>query len=112
MAMAGASGANVYSSGGGLHFWHYDGADNPTETEKRIDELLDAGVATLDNDEAFEIYKEYQIMLADDDLGLVYTVNAAATYAYSNTLANANIVSPIASPSGNNGLTMDLVFRK
>jgi peptide/nickel transport system substrate-binding protein len=106
------SGANVYSSGGGLHFWHYDAADNPTETEKRIDALLDAAVATLDNDEAFEIYKEYQITLADDDLGLVYTINSAFTYAYSNTLGNANISSPSATPSGSNGLTMDLVFRK
>lgn len=106
------SGANVYSSGGGLHFWHYDGADNPTETEKRIDALLDAAVATLDNDEAFEIYKEYQITLADDDLGLVYTVNSAFTYAYSNGIGNANIASPSATPSGANGLTMDLAFRK
>jgi ABC-type transport system substrate-binding protein len=83
-----------------LHFWHYDAADNPTETEKRIDALLDAGVATLDNDEAFEIYKEYQITLADDDLGLVYTVNPAFTYAYYNRVGNANISSPVATPSG------------
>jgi len=106
------NGANVYSSGGGLHFWHYSAADEPTELEKRIDELLDAGVGTLDNDEAFEIYKEYQITLANDDLGLVYTVNAAFTYAYTNTLGNANIASPSATPSGSNGLTMDLAFRK
>ena len=106
------SGANVYSSGGGLHFWHYSAADEPTELEKKIDGLLDAAVATLDNDEAFEIYKEYQVTLADDDLGLVYTVNSAFTYAYSNTLGNANIASPSATPSGSNGLTMDLAFRK
>lgn len=106
------SGANVYRSTGGLHFWHYSAADEPTEIEKRIDELLDAGVGTLDNDVAFEAYKEYQITLADDDLGLVYTVNPAFTYAYFNRLGNANIASPIASPSGNNGLTMDLVFLK
>jgi len=106
------SGANVYSSSGGLHFWHYSAADEPTELEKKIDGFLDAAVATLDNDEAFAIYKEYQITLANDDLGLVYTVNSAFTYAYSNTVGNANIASPSATPSGNNGLTMDLAFRK
>jgi peptide/nickel transport system substrate-binding protein len=106
------SGANVYSSCGGLHFWHYSGCDNPTELEKKIDSLLDAGVSTLDNDEAFEIYKEYQIALARDDLGLVYTINPAFTYAYYNAVGNGIISSPLATPSGNNGLTMDLVFRK
>jgi len=106
------NGANVYSSSGGLHFWHYSAADEPTELEKRIDELLDAGVATLDNDKAFEIYKEYQITLANDDLGLVYTVNSAFTYVYSNKVGNANISSPVATPSGTNGLTMDLCFFK
>jgi peptide/nickel transport system substrate-binding protein len=106
------SGANVYNSCGGLHCWRYSACDEPNEIEKKIDALLDAAVATLDNDEAFEIYKEYQIMLADDDLGLVYTVNSAFTYAYSNTLGNANIASPSATPSGSNGLTMDLAFRK
>ncbi len=106
------SGANVYSSGGGLHFWHYSAADEPNELEKKIDGLLDAAVGTLDNDEAFEIYKEYQITLANDDLGLVYTVNPAFTYAFSNKVGNANISSPVATPSGNNGLTMDLCFFK
>ncbi len=78
------NGANVYNSCGGLHFWRYSACDEPNEVEKKIDDLLDAGVATLDNDEAFEIYKEYQITLAKDDLGLVYTVNPSFTYAYYN----------------------------
>ncbi len=94
------NGANVYKSDGGLHFWHYSAADNPTEVEKKIDELLNAGVSTLDNDKAFEIYKEYQITLAKDDLGLVYTVNSAFTYAYYNKLGNGNLSSPVATPGG------------
>ena len=94
------NGANVYRSTGGLHCWHYSAADNPTEVEKKIDGLLDAGVSTLDNDKAFEIYKEYQITLAKDDLGLVYTVNQAFTYAYYNKVGNGNISSPAATPSG------------
>jgi len=106
------SGSNVYNSCGGLHCWRYSACDEPNEIEKRIDDLLDAAVATLDNDEAFEIYKEYQITLANDDLGLVYTVNSAFTYAYSNRVGNANISGPTATPSGTNGLTMDLAFLK
>jgi peptide/nickel transport system substrate-binding protein len=106
------NGANVYRSTGGLHFWHYSGAEEPYPVEKRIDDLLDAGVATLSNTAAFKIYKEYQITLARDGLGLVYTVNPTFTYAYYNHVGNANIASPTASPSGSNGLTMDIVYRK
>jgi len=91
--------ALVYNSCGGLHFWRYSACDEPNDVEKKIDELLDAGVSTLDNDKAFEIYKEYQITLAKDDLGLVYRVNPAFTYAYYNNLGNGNITSPVASPS-------------
>ena len=94
------NGANVYRSTGGLHFWHYSADKAPTEVEKKIDELLKAGVSTLDNDKAFEIYKDYQITLAKDDLGLVYTVNSAFTYAYYNKLGNGNISSPVATPGG------------
>ncbi len=107
------SGANVYRSSGGLHFWH-DSADTGDlyEVEARIDELLAAGVATYDNDEAFEIYKEYQILLTTADLGLIYTVNPTFIYAYYDEVGNGNIANPIATPSGGNGLTMDLVFIK
>jgi len=104
------SGANVYGSCGGLHFWHYSGCEEPYETERRIDELLAAGVSTYDSEAAFEVYKEYQLLIAGDDLGLVYTVNPAFTYAYYRTVGNGNIANPVATPSGGNGLTMDLVF--
>ena len=105
------SGANVYRSTGGLHFWHYSGGtDDLYEVEARIDELLAAGVATYDNDEAFEIYKEYQILLTEADLGLIYTVNPTFSYAYYDEVGNGNVANPIATPSGSNGLTMDLVY--
>ena len=107
------SGANVYRSTGGLHFWHYSGgAEDLYDVEARIDELLAAGVATYDNDEAFDIYREYQILLTEADLGLIYTVNPTFSYAYYDEVGNGNIANPIATPSGGNGLTMDLVFLK
>jgi len=105
------SGANVYRSTGTLHFWHYSGgADDLYDVEARIDELLAAGVATYDNDEAFEIYKEYQTLFTESDLGLIYTVNPTFSYAYYAEVGNGNVANPTATPSGSNGLTMDLVF--
>jgi len=106
------NGANVYRSTGGLHFWHYSGADEPYDVELRIDELLSAGVETYDNDKAFEFYKEYQEVYVTQDLGLVFTVNPSFAYAYQNVLGNGNIANPIATPSGGNGLCVDLVFIK
>ena len=107
------SGANVYRSTGGLHFWHYSaGAEDLYEVEVRIDELLAAGVATYDNDEAFEIYKEYQTLFTESDLGLIFTVNPTFAYTYYNEVGNGNVANPIATPSGGNGLTMELVYLK
>ena len=107
------SGANVYRSTGGLHFWHYSaGAEDLYDVEARIDELLAAGVATYDNDEAFEIYKEYQTLFTESDLGLIFTVNPTFAYAYYNEVGNGNVANPIATPSGGNGLTMELVYIK
>ena len=107
------SGANVYRSTGGLHFWHCSaGAEDLYDVEVRIDELLAAGVATYDNDEAFEIYKEYQTLFTESDLGLVFTVNPTFAYAYYNEVGNGNVANPIATPSGGNGLTMELVYIK
>ena len=107
------SGANVYRSTGGLHFWHYSaGAEDLYDVEARIDELLAAGVATYNNDEAFEIYKEYQTLFTESDLGLVFTVNPTFAYAYYDEVGNGNVANPIATPSGGNGLTMELVYIK
>ena len=68
--------------------------------------------ATYDNDEAFEIYREYQTLLTQQDLGLIYTVNPAFLYAYYDEVGNGQVSNPIATPSGGNGLTMDLVYLK
>ena len=106
-------GANIYRSTGGLHFWHYSAAnDDIYDIEILIDELMSAGVATFDNDVAFEAYKEYQIAYSESDLGLIFTVNPAFVYAYYNRIGNANVANPTATPSGGNGLTMDLIFLK
>ena len=107
------SGANVYKHDGGLHFWHYSAADGDIyEVEKKIDDLYNQGVSTYDNDEAFEIYKEFQILFATEDLGMINSVNQQFTYAIYNKVGNKEIASVTATPSGANGLAWDLVYFK
>jgi|GEM_PF-409078 peptide/nickel transport system substrate-binding protein len=105
--------ASVYGSTGEKHIWHLSAArDDIFETEQTIDGWLSAGAATFDQTLAFDAYKEYQIAYAQDDLGLIFTVNPSFFYAYYNDIGNAHVANPIANPSGLNGLTMDLIFRK
>ena len=107
------NGANVYKHDGGLHFWHYSAADGDIyEVEKKIDDLYNQGVSTYDNDEAFEIYKEFQILFATEDLGMINSVNQQFTYAIYNKVGNKEIASVTATPSGANGLAWDLVYFK
>ena len=106
-------GANVYKSDGGLHFWHYSA--NPKkggdifDYEKQIDQLLNEGVSTYDNNKAFEYYKQFQQLFAEKDLGLIFTVNQRLTYAYYNFVGNAQATSPLAGVAG--GL-IDIVYMK
>ena len=106
-------GANIYRSTGGLHFWHYSADSGDIyDIEILLDELMSEGVATFDNDLAFEAYKKFQIAYAESDLGLIFTVNPTFVYAYYNRIGNAEVSNPTATPSGGNGLTMDLIFLK
>jgi peptide/nickel transport system substrate-binding protein len=102
--------SNTYKTTGGMHSWHYSARDEPYEYEKRIDELFDLGASTWDHDEAFEYYKEFQLMFAEQDLGLIFTVRPVFTYAYYNYVGNAAAANAVASPSGSNGLAWDLVW--
>jgi len=96
------SGANVYRSDGSLHFWHASAsAGDAYEVETLIDQLFTSGTATFDNEEAFELYKEFQILFAESDLGLIYTIAPALAYAYYDKIGNGNIANPMAVPSSN-----------
>jgi len=107
------NGANVYKSDGGLHFWHYSAANGDIyEVEKQIDDLFNQAVSTYDNDKAFDLYKQFNILFATQDLGMINSVNQQFTYAIYNDVGNKNIASVIATPSGANGLAWDLVFLK
>ncbi|QAA76138.1 MAG: Oligopeptide ABC transporter, periplasmic oligopeptide-binding protein OppA [Candidatus Bipolaricaulis sibiricus] len=92
-------GANVELSCGGLHFWKYSDCEDPTPVAQRIDELFALGVSTYDFDEAYEYYKEYQILAAENVL-LVYTVNMLYRTAYYVNLRNTEEFSPLAGSLG------------
>lgn len=92
-------GANVERSCGGLHFWKYSDCEDPTPVAQRIDELFDLGVKTYDFDEAYEYYKEYQILAAENQF-LIYTVNMLFRYAYYENLQNTGGFSPLAGALG------------
>lgn len=106
-----ATEATVYHSSGDMHFWHNSANEGDGySTETTIDALLSRGASTFDESAAFEAYKQFQIAFSRDDLGLIFTVSPAFVYAYYNDIGNAEIANPIANPSGDNGLTMDLIF--
>jgi len=105
------SGANVYKQCGNLHFWRYTSCEEPTEVDARMTELYNAGVATLDLDEAFEIYKEAQILDATD-AGLIQLVYPMYDYCYYNYVGNAGMANPNGAPTGNTGTACDFIFDK
>jgi len=104
-------GARFHRSTGSFHFWRYSACDEPSDFDQHINYLLDLGVGTLDLDEAFNYYKEYQILLAEN-LNPIYVVSSAFTYAYYNHVGNGQVANPFGTPSGDNGLTVDFIFLK
>jgi len=105
------SGKNVYTSCGSLHAYRYSACEDPDEVDLRIDELMDLGANTFDLDEAFEYYKEYQILLAHQ-LGYIYLCQPTFLYAHYDYVGNAFKASPISTPGGNNGNLTELCFDK
>jgi len=105
------SGKNVYTSCGNLHAYRYSACEDPDEVDLRIDELMDLGANTFDLDEAFDYYKEYQILLAHQ-LGYIYLCQPTFLYTYYDYVGNAFMASPTSTPGGNNGLLTELCFDK
>jgi len=80
-------GPNVWKTDGHLHFWRYSAKENPPEWEQKLNELVDAGVATYDFEEAKRIYVEIQ-HLVRDNLPLIYLVNQRFLYVTKKSLGN------------------------
>lgn len=90
---------NVYRTCASLFAWRYSSCEEPTELDVRIDELIAAGVSTLDNDEAFEIYKEYQVLVAQR-LGYQYLITSTFLYCYYDHVGNGALSNPYATIAG------------
>jgi peptide/nickel transport system substrate-binding protein len=101
--------SGVYEPCGRLHFWHGSGCEEPFESELELSALFDAGVATLDNEEAFEIYQQIQIKAALS-ADLIYTVYPAFRYAYCNHVGNAQMANPNGHPTGHTANAADFIF--
>ena len=102
-------GVSVYEKCGSLHFWRYSDCEDPTQVAERMTELYRDGTWTFDLDEAFEIYKEAQILDATD-AGLVRLVCPLFGYCYYNHVGNAHLVSPNGVGLNGLGRVMELFF--
>lgn len=72
-----SGGSNVWQSSGNFHVWHPLQEEPHTEWEARIDHLYNEGRFTADEDEAKEIYDEFQRIILEQ-VPLMYTVHPLA----------------------------------
>ena len=90
------SGANVYKSDGGLHFWHFDGKENPTESEKRVNELVESGVKEIGLKDRKPYYDELQMIWAEN-VPVIYTADQVFLYASEKEVQNTETFSNLGS---------------
>jgi peptide/nickel transport system substrate-binding protein len=90
------SGANVYKSDGGLHFWHFGGKENPTESEKRVNELVEKGVKEIGLEDRKPYYDELQLIWAEN-VPVIYTADQVFLYASEKEVQNTDTFSNLGS---------------
>ena len=101
---------NVLRSTGNLHFWHYsarEGGIFPYEQE--IDRLMDLAAGIYDPQEAFEVYKQIQLIFAREDLGMIFGVNPREVIAVYNIIGNGIA---IRAKGTSYGTAFDMLFFK
>jgi len=100
---------SVFGSEGLLHFWHFSAAQGDRyDYEERIDELCNLAAGTYDLDEAFDYYKELQILFATEDLGLIFTAQKRFTCAIYDHIGNGQVCAEAGAVYG--GGIAELVF--
>ncbi|MBI3307386.1 MAG: ABC transporter substrate-binding protein [Candidatus Omnitrophica bacterium] len=80
-------GANVWFSGGSLHFWNRGATDYEPAWEKRMNEIFREGVKVLNPDARKILYDEWQAVAAEK-LPLTYLVLPKVIYAIRNNFEN------------------------
>jgi len=88
--------ANTQKSTGGLHFWHFGAKENPTEAEKRIDELFKQGVQNIGVEDRRPYYDEFQTVFAET-VPVIYTAAEVYLYAHGESVQNTATFSPLGS---------------
>jgi peptide/nickel transport system substrate-binding protein len=82
------TGLNVYTCEGNLHMWNVDCPKNPTEFEKKLDELYFKGAAATKREDAQKIWDEAQLLVGEFQ-PLVHITIGNALYAHrTDTLKN------------------------
>ena len=85
--------ASTYTSTGPYHFWHYSAREGDIfPYEERIDELFRLGASTYDEAKAFEYYKEFQILFATEDLGMIFGPTEREVIAAYDVVGNTDAV--------------------
>ena len=72
--------------------------------EQEIDRLLDLAAGIYDPDEAFEIYKEIQLIFAREDLGMIFGVQPRDVVAVYDVIGNGTAI------KGTGAGVFDIVF--
>jgi peptide/nickel transport system substrate-binding protein len=97
-------------SSGRLHMWHYSaGFGDVLPYEQEIDRLLDLAAGIYDPDEAFELYKQVQVIFAREDLGMLFGVDPREVIAVYDVIGNGTAIRSKGTPYGT---VFDLLFLK
>jgi len=104
------SAVNVLRSTGNLHFWHYSAGEGDVfPYEQEIDRLMDLAAGIYDPQEAFEVYKQIQLIFAREDLGMIFGVNPRKVIAVYNVIGNGIAIKSKGTPYGT---AFDILFFK
>ncbi len=112
MGMAlGGGGLDPHGWGGVLGssgMWHRSAAlGDAFSHEQEIDRLFDLAAGIYDPDEAFEIYKQIQLIFAREDLGMILGVNSRRIIAVYDVIGNGSAIRSKATPYGS---VFDILF--
>lgn len=101
---------SVLHSTGNQHFWHYSAsAGDLFPYEQEIDRLMDLAAGIYDPQEAFEYYKQVQLIFAREDLGMIFGVNPRIVIAVYNVVGNQIAIKGKGTPYGT---AFDMLFFK
>jgi peptide/nickel transport system substrate-binding protein len=100
--------ASVLRSTGSLHMWHYSAGFGDTfPYEQEIDRLLDQAAGIYDPDEAFELYKQIQLIFAREDLGMIFGLQPRELIAVYDCIGNGTAIRSKGTPYGT---VFDILF--